>query len=149
MLSSRQLHSNATQIPSSRTETYSQLSRPSAIRVAESHNMAADKHSQQQSSPSHGGFTTGYSKNVQDRYAARTVANSGTYLLPYLDRLNSSNPGSSNNTPGRPAFTFLDVGCGPGSITVDFAQRYPQAFFVGVDPGITFVEAARARAADL
>lgn len=101
----------------------------------------------QQKLSSHGGFITGYSKNVQDRYAARTVANSGAYLLPHLDRLNSS--GGDQESKGKPSFTFLDVGCGPGSITVDFAQRYPQAFFVGVDPGSTFVDAARARAAQL
>ncbi|KAH7035946.1 S-adenosyl-L-methionine-dependent methyltransferase, partial [Microdochium trichocladiopsis] len=48
-----------------------------------------------------------------------------------------------------PVFTYLDVGCGPGSITIDFAQRFPRAFIVGVDPAESFIRAATSRAAEL
>ncbi|TVY30208.1 hypothetical protein LHYA1_G000729 [Lachnellula hyalina] len=41
-----------------------------------------------------------------------------------------------------PNFTFLDVGCGPGSITTDLASRFPQARFTGVEPGKLFVDKA-------
>lgn len=98
-------------------------------------------------------FNTGYDSHVRDRYASRTVADSGMYLLPHLDRLytntNNNNNKDSGIKQGRPAFTFLDVGCGPGSITIDFAQRFPRAFFMGVDPGESFISAATSRAAQL
>jgi len=110
-------------------------------------------------------FNTGYDSHVRDRYASRTVADSGMYLLPHLDRLYNDDKthGSVSNIDSqqeqgrrqkedghsKPAFTFLDVGCGPGSITIDFAQRFPGAFFMGVDPGESFVSAATSRAAEL
>jgi SAM-dependent methyltransferase len=47
----------------------------------------------------------------------RTAENSAGYLLPYL----------------RPAMDVLDVGCGPGSITVDLARRVAPGRVVGVD----------------
>lgn len=94
-------------------------------------------------------FNTGYDSHVRDRYASRTVADSGMYLLPHLDKLYNDNNKDSGIKQGKPAFTFLDVGCGPGSITIDFAQRFPGAFFMGVDPGESFIGAATSRAAAL
>lgn len=93
-------------------------------------------------------FNTGYDPHVRDRYASRTVADSGLYLLPYLNSLSSSNT-SKTSAGEKPGFTYLDVGCGPGSITLDFAQRFPSAFVVGIDPGESFIAAAASRAKEL
>ncbi len=78
-------------------------------------------------------FTTGYNKASLDRYSLRTVATCCAYLLPHLQSL-------------PPNFTFLDIGCGPGSITTDFASRFPQAKFTGIDPGKLFIDKAEALA---
>ncbi|EFQ36737.1 methyltransferase domain-containing protein [Colletotrichum graminicola] len=50
----------------------------------------------------------------------RTLSNSVAYLVPVLDSL-------------PPDFTFLDVGCGPASITIDIARRYPSAVILAID----------------
>ncbi|KAB8596107.1 hypothetical protein FH972_025816 [Carpinus fangiana] len=68
-------------------------------------------------------YFVGNSTTITKSHAMRTAANSIAYLLPHLDRLAASNP----------AFNFLDVGCGPGSITLDLARRHPAATFVGID----------------
>lgn len=74
-------------------------------------------------------FTTGYGNLARDRYAARNADNCCGYLLPYLKQLPTN-------------FTFLDIGCGPGSITIDLASRFSGARFLGVEPGQPFVEKA-------
>jgi len=78
-------------------------------------------------------FTTGYNKSSLDRYAYRTAATCCAYLLPHLQSLPAD-------------FTFLDVGCGPGSITTDLAARFPRAQFTGIDPGKMFIDKAEALA---
>jgi trans-aconitate methyltransferase len=78
-------------------------------------------------------FATGYSKSSLDRYAYRTVETCCVYLLPHLQSLPTD-------------FTFLDIGCGPGSITTDLASRFPRAKFTGIDPGKPFLEKAEALA---
>jgi SAM-dependent methyltransferase len=78
-------------------------------------------------------FRTGYNKASLDRYAYRTAATCCAYLLPYLKFLPSN-------------FTFLDIGCGPGSITTDLASRFPHARFIGIDPGKLFLEKAKSLA---
>ncbi|KAH0439171.1 methyltransferase domain-containing protein [Colletotrichum camelliae] len=50
----------------------------------------------------------------------RTIANSVSYLLPILECL-------------PPDFTFLDVGCGPATITIDIARRYPSSTILAID----------------
>jgi SAM-dependent methyltransferase len=52
-------------------------------------------------------YTHGHHETVLRSHRARTVENSAAYLLPYL----------------REDQSLLDVGCGPGTITCDFAQR--------------------------
>jgi ubiquinone/menaquinone biosynthesis C-methylase UbiE len=47
----------------------------------------------------------------------RTAANSAAYLIPYLE----------------PSMTILDVGCGPGTITVDLARYVPDGYIIGVE----------------
>lgn len=52
-------------------------------------------------------YTHGHHESVLRSHNRRTVADSAAHLVPYL----------------RPDATLLDVGAGPGSITVDFAGR--------------------------
>lgn len=52
-------------------------------------------------------YTHGHHESVLRSHRWRTAANSAAYLLPYLE-------------PGQ---HLLDVGCGPGTITVDLAAR--------------------------
>jgi len=78
-------------------------------------------------------FRTGYNKASLDRYAYCTAATCCAYLLPHLESLPSS-------------FTFLDIGCGPGSITTDLASRFPHAQFTGIDPGKLLLNKAKSLA---
>lgn len=52
-------------------------------------------------------YTHGHAESVLRSHRWRTAKNSASYLLPHL----------------RPGMTLLDVGCGPGTITVDLARR--------------------------
>ena len=60
----------------------------------------------------------------------RTVENSAAYLVPRL----------------RAGVDLLDVGCGPGTITVDLAQRVAPGRVVGIDAAGDAIDAARAAA---
>ena len=63
------------------------------------------------------GYTHGHHESVLRSHRWRTAANSAAYLLPHLG----------------PGITLLDVGCGPGTITVDLARRVAPGAVVGVD----------------
>lgn len=73
----------------------------------------------------------GHEKSVVSAHSWRTVENSIPYILPYLvsQELN-----------------ILDVGCGPGSITIDLASRVPKGQVTGVDYADKVLEEARANA---
>ena len=60
-------------------------------------------------------YTHGHFGTVVDNHATRTAANSAAFLLPHL----------------KPTDTVLDIGCGPGSISIDLAGRV--ASLVGID----------------
>lgn len=63
----------------------------------------------------------------------RTVANSAAYLIPHL----------------KPGLKILDVGCGPGTITVDLAATYvPQGHVTGMEYVSVPLEKARAHATE-
>ncbi|RMJ24048.1 hypothetical protein PHISP_05069 [Aspergillus sp. HF37] len=62
-------------------------------------------------------YTTDHSSSVLRTHSWRTAANSAGYLLPHL----------------RPEMTILDVGCGPGSISVDLAKRVPSGWVTGME----------------
>jgi SAM-dependent methyltransferase len=64
--------------------------------------------------------------------AARTAAQDAAFLLPYL----------------LPGMELLDVGCGPGSITVGLAEAVAPGLVVGVDLQAAQIEQARALAAE-
>jgi ubiquinone/menaquinone biosynthesis C-methylase UbiE len=62
-------------------------------------------------------YTHGHADSVLQSHRWRTAENSAAYLLPAL----------------RPGLDLLDVGCGPGTITVDLAARVAPGRVVGLD----------------
>lgn len=72
-------------------------------------------------------YTHGHHESVLKSHSWRTVENSAAYLVPQLA------PGSS----------LLDIGCGPGTITVDFASRVAPGRVTGLDAAAEIVDQAR------
>ena len=72
-------------------------------------------------------YTHGHHESVLRSHKWRTVENSAAYLLPHL----------------KPGSRLLDVGCGPGSITADFAQRIRSGSVLGLDASAGIIDAAR------
>ncbi|HEX5018894.1 MAG TPA: methyltransferase domain-containing protein [Actinomycetes bacterium] len=63
-------------------------------------------------------YTHGHHESVLRSHEWRTIANSAAYLEPHL----------------RPGVSLLDVGCGPGTITAEFADRVaPDGSVLGID----------------
>jgi SAM-dependent methyltransferase len=77
-------------------------------------------------------YTHGHADAVLRSHRARTVENSAGYLIPHL----------------RPGIEILDVGCGPGTITVDLAQRVAPGRVVGIDASAEVIEEAQSVAGD-
>ena len=77
-------------------------------------------------------YTHGHHESVLRSHRWRTAQNSASYLLPHL----------------RPGLEVLDIGCGPGSITVDLATWVEPGRVVGIDRSPDAVAAARQAAAD-
>ena len=73
-------------------------------------------------------YTHGYHEAIIESYRRRTAEVCAAFLLPRL----------------QPDATVLDVGCGPGTITVGLARRARAV--VGVDTSAEMVESARRRA---
>jgi ubiquinone/menaquinone biosynthesis C-methylase UbiE len=76
-------------------------------------------------------YTHGHADPVLQSHRWRTVENSAAYLAPHL----------------RPGLDLLDVGCGPGTITVDLAARVAPGRVVGLDVSPAPLGEARALAA--
>ena len=72
-------------------------------------------------------YTHGHHESVLRSHRRRTAANSAAFLLPHL----------------LSDMTLLDVGCGPGTVTVDLAERLTQGSVVGVDASDDVLESAR------
>jgi SAM-dependent methyltransferase len=62
-------------------------------------------------------YTHGHEAAVLRSHQWRTVQNSAAYLMPHL----------------RPGQRILDVGCGPGTITIDIAERVVPGRVTGLD----------------
>lgn len=77
-------------------------------------------------------YTHGHAPSVLRSHLARTVDNSAAYLAEHL----------------KPGDAVLDVGCGPGTITVDLARRVAPGRVVGIEPVPAPLEGARALAAE-
>ncbi|MGY2066928.1 class I SAM-dependent methyltransferase [Blastococcus sp. SYSU DS0619] len=75
-------------------------------------------------------YTHGHAEPVLQSHRWRTAENSAAYLLPSL----------------RPGLDLLDVGCGPGTITVDLAARVAPGRVLGLDLSPDPLDEARANA---
>ncbi|XHF98854.1 hypothetical protein AWENTII_002388 [Aspergillus wentii] len=62
-------------------------------------------------------YTTDHSTTVLQTHSWRTATNSAPHLLPYL----------------KPDMKILDIGCGPGTITVDLARHIPTGHITGIE----------------
>ena len=76
-------------------------------------------------------YVHGHHESVLRSHRWRTAANSAAYLLPHL----------------HPGLQLLDVGCGPGTITIDLAARVAPGDVIGIDAAGSPLEAARVDAA--
>ncbi|KAI0647373.1 methyltransferase type 11 [Trametes meyenii] len=78
-------------------------------------------------------YTYGHHESVVRLHSQRTAKNSAAYLLPYL----------------QPNMTLLDIGCGPGTITTDFAALLPDGRVTGLEaPNSDVLTKARAHAVE-
>jgi SAM-dependent methyltransferase len=77
-------------------------------------------------------YTYGHSAVVVGVHARRTAASEAAFFLPHL----------------RPGMRLLDVGCGPGSITVGLARAVAPGEVTGVDLAPDVLETARVLAAE-
>lgn len=78
-------------------------------------------------------YTHGHHASVLSVHRWRTIANSAAYLESHL-------------VTGR---SLLDVGCGPGTITAEFAQRLGPGRVVGLDSASDAIAAAEAHAVEV
>jgi ubiquinone/menaquinone biosynthesis C-methylase UbiE len=62
-------------------------------------------------------YTLGYGESAMDWMTSRTVDHHGAFLLRYL----------------QPGMSFLDCGCGPGNLTLGFAQKVAPGETIGID----------------
>jgi ubiquinone/menaquinone biosynthesis C-methylase UbiE len=77
-------------------------------------------------------YTHGHHESVVRAHASRTAENSAAFVVPHL-------------TAGT---SVLDVGCGPGSITCDFAEMVAPAKVVGLDRSAEIVAKAASLASE-
>src|SRR6476619_5196892 len=77
-------------------------------------------------------YSHGHHDSVLRSHRWRTVENSAAYLIPHL----------------RADQQLLDVGTGPGTITVDLAERLSQGSVVGIDNADTAVQSTAALGRD-
>jgi len=76
-------------------------------------------------------YTPGYTRNASDFMAQRSADTHAAFLLPHL----------------RNSLRLLDCGCGPGSMTCDFARIATSGHVIGIDREESQIERARSRAA--
>lgn len=71
-------------------------------------------------------YTHGHHESVLKSHTWRTIENSAAYLSPHLE----------------PGLNLLDLGCGPGTITVEFADRVAPGRVVGLDAAAAVIAKA-------
>jgi 2-polyprenyl-3-methyl-5-hydroxy-6-metoxy-1,4-benzoquinol methylase len=77
-------------------------------------------------------YTHGHHESVLRSHEWRTAQNSAAYLLSNLE----------------PGMDVLDVGCGPGTITLDLAHLVSPGRVLGIDPAADVVAAAQRHASE-
>ena len=77
-------------------------------------------------------YTHGHHESVVKAHATRTIANSAAYLAPHLE----------------PGMSLIDVGCGPGTISCELAERLRPGRVLGVDRSSDVIDRAGLRAGD-
>lgn len=77
-------------------------------------------------------YTHGHHTSVVDSHATRSIADSASYLEPFLKHGQS----------------LLDVGCGPGTITVEFVDRVAPGPVLGIDVSADVIANAQGRFPD-
>ncbi|TWU70584.1 hypothetical protein ED733_000837 [Metarhizium rileyi] len=75
-------------------------------------------------------YTHGHHESVLRSHTWRTALNSAGFLLPHI----------------KPDMKILDIGCGPGTITVDLAGYVPDGRVVGLERAAKVLDQARALA---
>ncbi|EEA26653.1 hypothetical protein TMatcc_005070 [Talaromyces marneffei ATCC 18224] len=75
-------------------------------------------------------YTHGHHASVLRSHTWRTALNSAAYILPHL----------------KPDMKVLDIGCGPGTITVDLASYVPRGYITGLESAEGVLTQARALA---
>lgn len=73
-------------------------------------------------------YTHGHHKSVLASHSWRTIENSAAYLIPHLE----------------PGLEVLDLGCGPGTISNELAERVGPGKVVGVDLAAEIIVTATA-----
>ena len=77
-------------------------------------------------------YSHGHAPSVVGHHALRTAEDSAAFLLPHL----------------KAGMSLLDVGCGPGSVTADLAERVHPGRVLAIDVAPIAVESTRALAAE-
>ena len=78
-------------------------------------------------------YVHGHHESVLRSHTWRTVENSAKYLEVHL----------------HPKAYLLDVGCGPGTITIDFAKRLAEGTVLGIDVSDEIIQKARIASEEL
>lgn len=79
-----------------------------------------------------GTYTHGHDESVVSQHRKRTAAEAAAFLLPHL----------------RPGMRLLDVGCGPGTITLGLAEAVRPGEVVAIDLSAEVLDVARELAAE-
>ena len=72
-------------------------------------------------------YAQGYHPTVLRSHQWRTASNSAAYLLQYL----------------KPSMKILDIGCGPGTLTLSLAAHVPSGNIIGIDHSAAVIETAQ------
>lgn len=77
-------------------------------------------------------YTQGHHPTVLKSHNSRTASKCAAYLIPHI----------------KPHYRILDIGCGPGSITLDLAELVPEGSVTAIDYSSTAINAAKENAAE-